>query len=169
MRLISFWNWVMIYRIFGASPKRWRVSDWISCCVRPQIKGILLLQITGLRTRTMRQRIETKPRSHWCYGIIDDIEDQSLAKTDFYDVRCVYVDLEYSISNSTLTTAICTKNEHNFFFSYLESWLTICNFFCTFFIRAIIYASLWLELLHLIWKIMINLYYTSYTFIIIHK
>lgn len=57
-------NWVMIYRIFGASPERWRVCPIeYRAAVRLQIKGILLLQITGLRARTMRQRVEAKPRS----------------------------------------------------------------------------------------------------------
>lgn len=57
-------NWVMIYRIFGASPERWRVCPIeYRAAVRLQIKGILLLQITGLHARTMRQRVETKPRS----------------------------------------------------------------------------------------------------------
>lgn len=57
------------------------------------------------------------------------IEDQSLTKIGFCDVRCVYLNLEYSISNNMLTTAICTENERNFFFSTSDHDLRSVTFF----------------------------------------
>ena len=46
------------------------------------------------------------------------IEDQSLMKTGFCDVDCVYMILEYSINKRTVTIAICMENEDNFVFYY---------------------------------------------------
>lgn len=123
MRLISFWNWVMIYRIFGASPERWRVCDWISCCVRPPDKVYFII------TNHWVVRLDDAPESRNATAmlrmeLLDDRRSVSHENRLLWCSLCVRVNLEYSISKSTLMTAIYMENERNFFFyDFLGSWL----------------------------------------------